>query len=285
MSETPAEDDRARVTRFYDLHPINLADVKARLVELHGSLDGITPEQMFEHDQDHYGGLDANDKLARASRMADGSAVLDVCCGIGGPARYYAWKYRAQVTGIDLTQSRVDAATELSEIAGLADRTRFVQGDAQDLPFDTGSFDVVVSQEAWLHLPDKRAAILEAFRVLKPGGSIAFTDWIAGNGYGEDAARHMWEGIAARDVISIKAYLALMKEAGFEDIRITDLTSERVPILKERRAMYDRLREEAKQRTGEDPYADYCTWYHRFVDLAVAGIIGGARFVGVKPRG
>ena len=97
---------------FYTRHPISAAIILAKLRDARGHLDGVRPDELFAHDQDHYGGLAANDALAAAARIGTGSRVADFCAGLGGPARYLAHRYGADVTGIELTPARVAGAAE-----------------------------------------------------------------------------------------------------------------------------------------------------------------------------
>ena len=205
--------------------------------------------------------------------------MLDICSGIGGPARYIAWTAGADVTGIDLTESRCRGAQALSDRVGLAGSTRFACGDAQSLPFSTATFDAVISQEAWLHVPDKQTLLGEAARVLRPGGRLAFTDWTAGAGFTADDRALMTRHFAAVNVPEPDAYCAMIEAAGLPVTDVTDLSAERVPVLQERLRMYERLRAETLARTGEDRDRAYCEHYARFVHLAETGAIGGARFV------
>lgn len=271
------------VLAFYDRHPISAADVLARIKEARGSLDRLKPEDVFPFDQDHYGGLAANEELARAAAIRADDLVLDLCCGLGGPARYQALSRRCRVVGLDYSEGRVKGAADLTRRVNLARRARFLRGDAQTLPFPADTFDAVLSQEALLHIPDKAKALAECFRVLKPGGRIAFTDWIAGGALTEDDRAMMWKGIAAQSVQTINQYLVLLKAAGFAEVRVVNLSAMWVPILRERLAMYRRLREEACIRTGVDSQADYVAFYEAFVALVEKGALGGARFAGAKP--
>jgi SAM-dependent methyltransferase len=271
------------VLAFYDRHPISAADVLTRIKEQRGSLERLKPEDVFPHDQDHYGGLAANDDLAKVAGIRSDDLVLDLCCGLGGPARYQALTRRCRVVGLDRHEGRIKGAADLTRRVNLARRVRFIRGDAQALPFPPETFDAVLSQEAMLHLPDKAKALSEAFRVLKPGGRLAFTDWIAGGALSEADRAMMWSGIAAHSVQTINQYLTLLKGAGFGEARVVNLSAMWVPILKERLAMYRRLREETCIRTGIDTHAEYCAFYEAFVGLVEKGALGGARFAGLKP--
>src|SRR5262249_17557793 len=144
-----------------------------------GHLDHIEPQELFPYDQDHYGGLDANDALAERAAVGKDTHVVDFCAGLGGPARYLAHRYGADVTGIELTPARVKGAEDLTRRVGLQQKVRIIEGNVLQVPLPDANFDVVVSQEALLHVPDKERALAEAFRILKSGGRLAFTDWVA----------------------------------------------------------------------------------------------------------
>jgi sarcosine/dimethylglycine N-methyltransferase len=164
---------------FYERHPISCEIILAKLKASRGHLDGLTLDELFPHDQDHYGGLAANDALVERAGIGKDTRVVDFCAGLAGPSRYFAHRYGADVTGIELTPARVKGAEELTRRVGLAHKVRVIEGNVMHLPLAADSVDVVVSQEALLHVPDKPRALAEAYRILKPGGRIAFTDWVA----------------------------------------------------------------------------------------------------------
>src|SRR5271154_3477505 len=156
-------DDGGQAIFFYSRHPISAEIILSKLRASRGNLHGLRPDELYPHDQDHYGGLDANDALAGASLIGEGTHVADFCAGLGGPARYFANRYGALVTGVELTPARVRGANELTRLVGLQDRVRIVEGNVMEAPLVNESVAVVISQEALLHIPDRRRAMAEAF--------------------------------------------------------------------------------------------------------------------------
>jgi hypothetical protein len=98
---------------FYERRPISCAIILAKLRSSRGHLDGLRPEELFPYDQDHYGGLAATDALAVGAQITNETHVADFCAGLG-TVRYLSYKYGADVTGIELTPSRVTGAEELT---------------------------------------------------------------------------------------------------------------------------------------------------------------------------
>ena len=143
---------------------------------------GISWSELAPLDQFHVRGLAATRELAAGLELIAGVTVLDVGCGLGGPARYLAAQCGAMVTGIDLSQPFVAVARMLTERAGLADRARFQQADALELPFAEASFDHVWTQHVAMNIADRTGFYDQIHRVLKPGGRLALYDVVAGEG-------------------------------------------------------------------------------------------------------
>ncbi|MDI3468925.1 MAG: hypothetical protein OJF62_000988 [Pseudolabrys sp.] len=268
---------------FYERHPISADIIRAKLMTARGNLDNVAPDELLPHDQDHYGGLAANDALAKAARLQPGWKVADFCAGLAGPARYYATHYGVDVTGIELTPARVKGANELTRLVGLQDKVRVIEGDVMAVPLADRSVDAVLSQEAFLHVPDKARALREAHRILKPGGRLAFTDWVAHKPFSDADAKLMWAGMAVTSQMDMPAYVALIESCGFAVEPPQDLTAEWAAILKERLAMYLKLRGEAqaaKTAAGHDAFYES---YVRFVALVNEAALGGGRFSALKP--
>jgi ubiquinone/menaquinone biosynthesis C-methylase UbiE len=267
---------------FYERHPISADIVRAKLQAARGNLDDVAPDELLPHDQDHYGGLAANDALARLAELRRGQRIADFCAGLAGPARYYATRYGVDVTGIELTPARVKGANELTRLVGLDDKVRVVEGNVMAVPLEDASVDAVLSQEALLHVPDKAKALREAHRILKPGGRLAFTDWVAHEPLSEADAQLMWQGMAATNLLNLADYEALLTRCGFTVVSSEDLTAQWAAILKERLAMYLKLRGEAQAAHTAAGHDAFYESYVRFVALVGEGSLGGGRFAAVK---
>lgn len=113
-------------------------------------------------------------RLVKHAGIRTGQRVLDVGCGTG-VAAVTAAKLGARVTGLDLTPELLVEARENARIAMV--EIEWHEGDAEKLPFDANTFDLVISQFGHMFAPRPEVAIGEMLRVLKPGGTIAFSTW------------------------------------------------------------------------------------------------------------
>ena len=143
-------------------------------------LEALTVDDLAPLDQFHGGGKGATVRLARLAGLTPGVRVLDVGGGLGGPARTLAVEYGCHVTVVDLTESYVRAAEMLTARLGLGGRVMHYVGDALELPFDEGMFDVVWTQNSGMHTAAKDRLYRGFHRVLRPGGLLAFQEPMAG---------------------------------------------------------------------------------------------------------
>lgn len=143
-------------------------------------INRLTPADLAPIDEFHIRGRAATLELARSAGLDSTKKVLDVGSGLGGSSRCLAREFGCQVTGIDLTDEYCRVAEMLSERAGLSTHVEFLQGDALELPFADATFDVVWTEHAAMNIPDKARLYGEMHRVLKPGGTLAIYDILAG---------------------------------------------------------------------------------------------------------
>lgn len=142
--------------------------------------DHLTIKDLVPIDQLHTGGAKATLDLFDKSGLKPGASILDAGCGIGGTSRLLAEKFNHRVTGIDLADQFIDAAQFLTRSTGLEKSVDFRQGSVLDLPFESGTFDAVISQHILMNIEDKPRAIKEFSRVLKPGGLLLLHEIVKG---------------------------------------------------------------------------------------------------------
>jgi sarcosine/dimethylglycine N-methyltransferase len=264
------------VEEFYDFHPISAEQILQAVAARGIAQDAITEEVLQLHDQDHYGGIAAVDRLIREGQLTGSDLVLDVCSGMGGPARYIASKTGCDVTGLDLTPSRVEGAQMLTRLAGLGDKVRFVHGNALQMPLADDSFSVAISQEAFAHIPDKPRLVSECARVLRPSARLVFTDIMSRGTLPSRDAQKLFDGMRFSEIATAEDYARWLGACGFELVKLMDLSEEWTRILVERHGMYRSLEAQTVARLGREHFERYDAAYAHFVGLYQTGILGGA---------
>lgn len=272
------------VERFYDFHPINLGQILDAVGARGIAPDAITEAVLQQHDQDHYGGTAATDRLMKEAAVRAADLVLDVCSGMGGPARYLAWRTGCNVTGLDLTASRVEGATELTRVAGLSGSVRFVHGNALDMPFQDASFTLAIAQEAFAHIPDKPRLLAQCARVLQPGGRLVFSDIIHRGNLSVHDAQRLSDGMTFSEIETLGGYAEQLRLCGMAVVRRFDLTQEWTRILVERHAMYRSMEPDTVARLGREHFERYDRAYEHFVGLYQSGVLAGALIHAVKAQ-
>jgi ubiquinone/menaquinone biosynthesis C-methylase UbiE len=274
-----AGESGANVVRFYDTHPINEEQILGTLESRGIALTGLSEETLKDHDQDHFGGIEANDILAAKAGIAAQHRVLDVCSGLGGPARYLASRIGCRVVGLDLNESRHHAARRLTQLVRLDHLVSFQLGNALQMPFSAASFDVVIGQEAWCHIPDKPKLIGECIRMLKRGGVIAFTDILRREALAPGEEARLSEEMAFSDLGTYDGYISLLQTEGCIVECCDDLSGLWTDILVKRLAMYRSLRTQTERKFGPEHFRRWDATYSFFVGLFGEGKLGGGRFV------
>jgi len=139
-------------------------------------IEHLDADELAPVDEFHIGGRQATAEFAAQLGLRPGIRALDVGSGIGGPARYLASAYGCRVTGIDLTETFVRVATDLTRRAGLSDRVTFRQGSALALPFEPASFDAATMIHVGMNIEDKAGLFAGVHKILKPGGVFGIFD-------------------------------------------------------------------------------------------------------------
>lgn len=240
-------------------------------------------QALYSEDYLSLGGTTSTDELAELAGIGSESTVLDVGCGLGGPILHLASTVGCRVTGIDLVDTNIEQARIRAGERGLDHLASFDHGDATALPYGDASFDVVWGQDAWCHVPDKTALLGEAARVLRPGGTIAFTDWLADDGMSEPARSEALDAALCSTAASAAQYVQGLAAAGFVGVEHLDIG----PIFCARyREICDGLlerRPELVKQFGERVYDIVSRMNGTILRGFEGGAIGGGRYVARKP--
>lgn len=145
-------------------------------------IDRLTPDDLHRFDMVHCGGVEATDLVAHEGSIKNGQNALDVGCGLGGPARRFAYRHGARVWGIELSEPVFKTAVALTSLVGLAERVRFTLGSALKMPYDKGTFDAVVMQHCAMQVTEKLEIFGECARVLCTGGALVLHEFFLGTG-------------------------------------------------------------------------------------------------------
>jgi ubiquinone/menaquinone biosynthesis C-methylase UbiE len=124
----------------------------------------------------HMGGYKATDQLYRLCHIDQAKEVLDVGCGIGVGPVYMVQEFGCRVVAVDVSKKMLEWAGKRAIREGCSDQIEFHKADVRDLPFENDRFDAVIVESVLAFVEDKRSAIDELIRVLKPGGHIGLNE-------------------------------------------------------------------------------------------------------------
>ena len=167
--------------------------------------------------------------LASKMNINENMHVLDVGCGVGGPATEISRFTGCKVTGLNNNDYQIERATYKAKQNGLSDKLNFVKGDFMQMDFSAETFDAVYAIEATVHAPVLEGVYSEIYKVLKPGGTFGVYEWVMTDEYDENNEEHrrIAYGIEAGDGIPkmYKKEVAdkALRNVGFEIIYEKDL--------------------------------------------------------------
>lgn len=201
------------------LPSVGLKDVQAVYTGAEGDL-----WELVMGEQIHIGGFQSSMALAEKAGIGPSMNGIDLCCCSGAGMRFLV-RYRgvARMQGVDATEKVIARGRQRCEAEGAADRIDFTLADVCDTGLPAGSADFVWGEDAWCYVVDKGQLITEAARLVKPGGIVAFTDWVEGPaGLSDAEAERFHAFMKFPGTLTISEYAALLTKNGCEVLTAED---------------------------------------------------------------
>lgn len=160
--------------------------------------------------------------LAHKLGLQETQSVLDVGCGVGGPAREIARFTGASIIGLNNNDYQIERAHQYTVMDDLSHKVRFVKGDFMQMQFEPSSFDAAYSIEGTSYAPDLALAYAEIFKVLKPGGAFAVYEMVLTDSYDDHNLEHreirfnLEKGLGLSNLAQASGAINTIKAAGFD---------------------------------------------------------------------
>ena len=205
---------------------IGLADVQAVYSGPEGELWELVMGQQI-----HIGGFRSSLDLAEKAGIGPGMSGVDLCCCTGAGMRFLVrFRNVARMHGVDATAAVIERGRRRCQDEGLADRITFTLADACQTGLPAAGFDFVWGEDAWCYVVDKGRLIAEASRLVKPGGVIAFTDWVEGpQRLTDDEAERLLQFMKFPNIQDLEGYAGLLAGNGCE-VLVAEDTGRFAPV-------------------------------------------------------
>jgi SAM-dependent methyltransferase len=180
--------------------------------------------ELIMGEQIHIGGFASSADLAEKAGISPGTNGVDLCCCNGAGMRFLVrFRNVARMEGVDATQRVIEQGIKRCEQEGLSDKIEFTLANVCDSGLADASADFIWGEDAWCYVVDKEKLISEAARIVKPGGVIAFTDWIEGStGLTDAEAERLLTFMKFPNVQNLEGYSDLLTANDCEVIAAED---------------------------------------------------------------
>ena len=238
--------------------------------------------ELTSFDQLHYHGTGAVDYAIRATGIDEGTPVLEIGSGLGGPARYLASSVRADVTALELQEDHHLMASSLTERCGLDDRVEHLCGDFLTHPWHGARFQVIVSWLALYHIPQRNILLQRCRSLLEDDGFIHAEDLYERGPFDDLERAELASELFANYLPNRNQYRMDLVDAGFELVVFEDMSEDWAAFTHDRLNSYLDQRERHLRVHGEEVFDTMCAFYDTMVRLFSSGKLGGIRVVARK---
>jgi ubiquinone/menaquinone biosynthesis C-methylase UbiE len=268
---------------LYERHPLNAQSILRRIAQQsNGRMGKLSEEDLAIDlktqltDQNHIGGAEFVSELAERVGISSASTIVDLGCGLGGPARLLASRWGCHVLGIEVIERRYNDAKKLTKLVGLEQYVTFSWGDFLAIPVPARKFDVLWGQGAWTHVKKKRDFINRWLPTLKSGGRIALEDFInyrkprRGN---ETRVLRRLAGIWKAYIVSLDEWKVILQAGGCSVSICEDLSEQALTDCIRTLVAVDQIQGYPASERNAFAYA---------IDMLRKGLLGYVRIVAVK---
>ena len=275
---------------------VNTGSSSSRSANARPRADSASYELGMEHltkfdQRHHYGGADAVEECIRACELSQSSSVINIGSGLGGPARYMAWKTGCKVLAVELQEDLHRTASEMTRRVNMNDSVAHMGGDFMSLSrfLQPSTFTTIVSWLTVLHINDRRGLFRKCFSLLKPGGVFYAADFYALARLTVSERSDLRTEVFCDYVPSKEAYISDLEEVGFACERFDDKSEEWTEFTRARASKWNSESEAARVSGlfpgGKDAHSELGKFFDLVSQLFAGGNLGGAVVVARKPLG
>ena len=283
IQEEQILDQLAILDYMYSKHLVTPSYIRKTLDNTGRTLSrGITVEDLIPFDQDHFGGVNETELCLERLSLGGHCRVLDIGSGLGGPARYIAYKARCAVTGVEIQPDRFNAAIELTRAVKLDDLVNFKHGDFTSIPLPDSSYSHVISLLSILHIIDKKKAIKKIGKVLDKSGRVLIEDYYRSKRLTDRDKALLLETISCPNLMSLDGYIKAMEAAHISIIELTDMNDLWKTLVEERVNMYNDNLPQMSNIYGVEVAINALNFAEGVMKIFQNGLVGGIRILGEK---
>jgi cyclopropane fatty-acyl-phospholipid synthase-like methyltransferase len=264
---------------IYQAHYLDQHAILNRIRQAGGNLQSLTPLDLAVDDvtgitdQNHVGGLEFVEALSQKAGVNANMTILDIGAGLGGAARYLAFRHGCKVHGLDVTAKRVQEANALTQMTNLTHLVTFQVGDALTVDLPERKFDLLWGQNSWIHIADKEKLLHRWSTILQAHGIIALEDISLRSQPapgGQEGELTQLEDIWQSKIEPVEHWTTILADLGFEISLQEDLSEAVVP-------WFSSLSERTKIANAHEIQG-----WKLAIQLALTGVIGYFRVIAKK---